>query len=483
MSQTLARTLVFVTSAAVLVVEILAARLLAPYLGVSLEVFTGIIGVILAGISLGAWLGGRTADRTDPTGLLGPLLVAGGLTALASPLVIDLIGPVLSTGPLSIVIGATVGFFAPAAILSAVPPVIVKIQLASLEDTGRVVGSYSAIGTAGAILGTFATGFVLIAAFPTRPIVITVGVLLAIVGAVLWASKSRWAALLSLGAAALLAVALMTFDGPCQYETTYHCAIVAVDEERPSGRVLILDRVRNSYVDVGDPTYLEFRYIQLMADVISVEAPEGPIDMVSIGGGGFTMPGYIEATRPASNNLVLEIDERLVEIGHDDLALSEAVDVVVEDARISMRDVADDSADIVVGDAFSGASVPWHLTTVEFNREIDRAMATDGVYVMNIIDYNHRRFVRSGARTLREIFAHVAVFAPLSYIDGDGGGNYVLVASQQPIDMTGIEAALAARGGVEIGIDGNRLTEFIGDGIVLTDDFAPVDQMLDPLRL
>ncbi|MGH8948141.1 MAG: fused MFS/spermidine synthase, partial [Acidimicrobiia bacterium] len=178
MPQLLARSLVFITSAAVLILEILAGRLLAPYLGVSLEVFTGIIGVILAGISVGAWAGGRAADRGDPRRLIGPLLVAGGLTAVASPLLVDLVGPAASTGPLSIVGLSLIGFFTPAAILSAIPPIVVKIRLASLQETGSVVGTYSAIGTAGAIFGTFVTGFVLIAAFPTRPIVIVVGVVL-----------------------------------------------------------------------------------------------------------------------------------------------------------------------------------------------------------------------------------------------------------------------------------------------------------------
>src|SRR5690606_40227462 len=105
----------------VLVIEILAQRLLAPYLGVSLEVVTGVIGVILAGIAVGAWAGGRTADRMDPAKLLGPVLIAGGLSALAAPVIVDLVGPAVSSaGPLSIVMLTTVGFFLPAAILSAV---------------------------------------------------------------------------------------------------------------------------------------------------------------------------------------------------------------------------------------------------------------------------------------------------------------------------------------------------------------------------
>ncbi|HEX6222129.1 MAG TPA: fused MFS/spermidine synthase, partial [Acidimicrobiia bacterium] len=421
MNPVLARSLVFFTSAAVLVIEILAARLLAPYLGVSLEAFTGIIGVILAGISFGAWLGGRSADRTDPHGLPGPLLIAGGLTALASPLIIDTIGPTLRIDAVSIVFAAAAGFFIPAAILSAVPPVIVKIQLESLDRTGRVVGTYSAIGTAGAILGTFVTGFVLIAAFPTRPIVIVLGAALTVTGVVLSLTRNAWT-LLALAAAGVLALALVGFSGPCEHETTYHCAIVDEDEANPSGRTLILDRVRNSYVDLQDPTYLEFRYVKLIADIIEVEAPEGPLDVVSIGGGGFTMPGYIEHTRPGSTNTVLEIDSKLVEIGREELALTDEIEVIVDDARTSLREVDDNGTDVVIGDAYSGASVPWHLTTVEYKTEIDRVLEPHGIYVMNVIDYGDLDFIRSQALTLSEVFPEVALFAPDSYLAGETGG-------------------------------------------------------------
>ncbi|HEU4895403.1 MAG TPA: fused MFS/spermidine synthase [Acidimicrobiia bacterium] len=480
MNQVLARALVFFTSAAVLVLEILAVRLLAPYLGVSLEVFTGVIGVILAGISIGAWLGGRAADRGDPRRLPGPLLVAGGLTAMLSPLVIDAIGPALSTDATSIVIAALTGFFIPAALLSAVPPVIVKIQLSSLESTGRVVGSYSAIGTAGAILGTFATGFVLIAAYPTRPIVLVVGGIITLAGVVLWSTKTTWviASLISMG---LIAGALVGLDGPCEFETTYSCAIVVEDEARPSGRTLLLDRVRNSYVDLADPTYLEFRYIRLMVDVIETEAPDGSLNVVSIGGGGFTLPGYIEHTRPGSANTVLEIDAKLVEIGRDELALSEDVEVIVDDARVSLRQVPTDHADIVIGDAYSGTSVPWHLTTVEYTEEIDRVLSPTGIYTMNVIDYDDLDFIRSEAATLLQVFSHVALFAPPDYLTGVAGGNYILIAAQRPIDVGAIESAISRRSGAEIGITGGELVRFIDGADPLTDDFAPVDQMLGSL--
>ncbi|HEX6300448.1 MAG TPA: fused MFS/spermidine synthase [Acidimicrobiia bacterium] len=477
MNQLLARSLVFFTSAAVLVIEILAARLLAPHLGVSLEVFTGIIGVILAGISLGAWLGGRAADRGDPRRLPGPLLVAGGLTALASPLIIDLVGPALSTDAVSIVFAAVVGFFVPAALLSAVPPVIVKIQLDSLDVTGRVVGSYSAIGTAGAILGTFVTGFVLIAAFPTRPIVVVLGVTLAVAGMALWSTRTRWA-VATVAVAGLLSLALLGLTGPCEYETTYHCAIIEVDDNRESGRTLVLDRVRNSYVDLEDPAYLEFRYIRLIVDIIEAEAPPGGLEVVSIGGGGFTLPGYVEHTRPSSGNTVLEIDQRLVDIGREELALTDEINVIVDDARISLGNVPTNHADVVIGDAYSGASVPWHLTTLEFTKQIERVLSPTGIYTMNVIDYGALAFIRAESATLLEVFSHVALWAPPNYLAGQGGGNFVLVASQEPIDVAAIADRIRARGGSEIGIEAAALREFIGDSSILRDDYAPVDQML-----
>lgn len=481
MPQLLARTLVFVTSAAVLILEILAGRVLAPYLGVSLEVFTGIIGVILAGISVGAWAGGRAADRGEPRRLIGPLLVAGGLTAMAAPLIVDLVGPAASIGPLSIVGLTLIGFFAPAAVLSAIPPIVVKIRLSSLQETGSVVGSYSAIGTAGALFGTFVTGFVLIAAFPTRPIVIVVGALLVGLGVGMWASRTVPSTVASLGSLLLLGWLLVVFAGPCQYETSYHCADVVVDSQRPSGRLLILDRGHNSYVDLDDPTHLEFRYIRVMVDLIDTEMPSGPLDVLSIGGGGFTFPGYLDATRPGTDHLVLEIDSRLVDIGRAHLGFDDEATVVIDDARRSIDGVAPGSIDVVIGDAFSGLTVPWHLTTVEFVETVGEKLARGGMYTINVIDQPAGRFARAEAATLEQVFEHVAVFAPPGYFTGARGGNFVLVGSHDPIDMEQVDAAISSRRGVEIGLSGSELDAFLDGARPLTDDFAPVDQMLTGL--
>jgi hypothetical protein len=95
-----------------------------------------------------------------------------------------------------------------------------------------------------------------------------------------------------------------------------------------------------------------------------------------------------------------------------------------------------------------------------------------------VIDFGDLRFARSAAAALSAVFDHVAVLAPPPYLEGDAGGNFVLVSSASPIDIDGIEAVIAARGGVEVGLSGPELASWIGETPVLRDDFAPVDQML-----
>jgi len=484
MSSLAARALVFFTSAAVLVLEILAGRLLAPYVGVTLETFTAIIGTVLAGISLGAWLGGRSADRHPPARLLGPLLIVGGLLSLAAPTIVELLGPGLSGGePVEIVLLTAFAFLLPAVALSAVPPVVVKLQLADLARTGTVVGRFSAVGTAGAIFGTFVTGFVLLAAFPTRPVVFGVGAALVVWGLVLVLRFGRHfvtAAATAVLGTLLAGAALAAVEGPCDTETTYYCARVVADRERPSGRVLWLDNVRHSYVDLDDPTHLEFRYTRIVADLVDTQTAPGPVDALYIGGGGFTLPRWLAAVRPGSTNTVLELDDGLVDIAVDRLGLDLGgiEEIRIGDARLTLGTFPEDGFDVIVGDAFGGYSVPWHLTTREFLEEVKAALRSDGIYIMNVIDRPPNAFAKAEAATLREVFTHVAVVAPPAYLEGASGGNFVLVASQAALDMEALVVALQVREAASVAIAGSEVEAWAGGIQPLRDDFAPVDELL-----
>ncbi|MPZ52745.1 MAG: spermidine synthase [Acidimicrobiia bacterium] len=480
MSLLSARLIVFFASAAVLVIETLATRLLAPYIGVSLETFTGVIGTVLAGISVGSWMGGRLADRGDPSRLLGPIFILGGLTAMASPTIVTMVGPAFTgANPVSIVVITALAFFLPATVLSAINPVIVKIRLESLANTGEVVGSFSAVGTAGAIVGTFLTGFVLLATIPTRPVVLGIGVLLILTGVGFSIRRGRSVVGAILGTL-ILGGLLLTVTGPCEWETAYACARVEADPENESGRILWLDRLRHSYIDLEDPEVLEFRYIRDFAGVIEATSDPGAIDVLSIGGGGFTMPRYLSSIRPGTENTVLEIDDALIEIATTELGLETTeMTIITEDARTALRGLPDDSFDMIIGDAFSGTSVPWHLTTVEFAQQLDERLRDTGTYVLNIIDYGDLDLVRSVLATLEQVFTSVAVAAPPEYLAGSDGGNFVVIAGHQPIDTDALNQTLDAMASRSITITDDELDVFIADARPLTDDFAPVDQMID----
>jgi spermidine synthase len=475
---------VFATSAAVLVIEILAARLLAPYVGVTLETYTAIIGVVLAGISLGAWVGGRLADRGDPRRLLGPAVMLGGALALTTVPVVRFAGGGLPPGQTTTTIMlALLGFFPSATVLSAVAPMVVKVQLATLAQAGTVVGRLSAIGTAGAIVGTFVTGFVLVSAFPTPPVLVGVG------GALLLGGLAIALTLGAGGEQPLAAIAVLGLlgggittvaDSPCQVETAYHCAAV-VQLAPCEGRTLYLDTLRHSCVHLDDPTRLDFSYMQLFSDVITATAPDdAPLDALHVGGGGFSLPRYLRAKRPGSTSLVLELDGRLVEIAEDDLGLETGPDLRVEvgDARTALYEQPDDAYDLVIGDAFGGLAVPWHLTTREIVEEIRRTLRPGGIYAVNIIDYPPLGFARAEAATLRAVFSHVAVIAPQRRLDGEEGGNFVLVVSDEPLPLDAIARSNAERGDDDTVATGVDLDAFIGGAMVLTDDYAPVDQLL-----
>src|SRR5688572_11324751 len=171
-SRGVAALLVFVASGAVLVLEILGVRLLAPYVGLTLETYTTIIGVVLGGIALGAATGGRAADHLDPSRLLAALLVTGGVLALTTVPLIRLLGEAFEGAGQASALALSLFALLPAAtVLSAVTPVVVKLQLGNLAESGTVVGRMSAWATAGALAGTFCTGFLFV---PLLPVSVTV---------------------------------------------------------------------------------------------------------------------------------------------------------------------------------------------------------------------------------------------------------------------------------------------------------------------
>lgn len=484
----LAVALVFGTSAAVLVLEILASRLLAPYVGVSLETYTGIIGTILAGIAVGAWAGGALADRVDPRRLLPVLLMLGGALAITTIPVVRVIGSGSSGGggPMILILSAF-GFLPSATVLSAVPPAVIKLQLRNLDETGSTVGQLSAWSTAGAIFGTFFTGFVLVATAAVSTLIVSTGVSLMLggvamavfAGSATASPAAQTTELMSIaGLAAMSILGVVAIDSPCETQTSYYCLSVVEDADDASQKVLVLDDLRHSFVDTDDPGVLSFWYVRRLVDAI--ESAPAADDILYLGGGALTIPRYVRHTAPGTNQRVFEIDGELIEVVENEMGLDrdlpEPIDIVVGDARLSLDDVADDSADIVIGDAFGSRSVPFHLATEEFMLEIDRVLRPGGVYAANIIDGGGQKFLAAEAATLAQVFDYVVVIRGDSIASG-ARGNSVIIASNTPLDPAAFDQLRIAAG--DPGEVVTNFEAFIGGAAILTDDFAPVDQLIN----
>lgn len=478
MTRGLAAGLLFFLSAAVLVMEILGARLLAPVVGLSLETYTAIIGVVLAGISVGHALGGQLADRYGWQQVLAPCVAAGGLLALGIVPTIALLGEGIDEpGVVDAVALALAAFFLPTAALSAASPIVTKAQLQDLDETGRVVGSLSAWSTAGALAGTFLTGFVFVVSFPTSRILYTLGGILAVVAAALWPRKSRrWRGSAIAIVIVLAEVLPSALPGRCQTETPYYCVRIRASRVNPNARVLSLDRLSHSYVDLEDERRLGFRYQRVVASILAaLPARQQGLSVLHIGGGGFAFPRYVTATHPDSYNRVLELDPDLPNIAAKELDFAlESTDVSSGDARARLRGEPAARYDLVVSDAFGSLDPPWHLATAEAAWLVRRALSSDGVYAMNIVDAGALKFLGAGVATLRSVFPAVAVVVPPRG-SAEEPANSIIVASARPVDLD-----------LDPG-DGRVLTtaevdHLVNDAPVLTDDFAPVERLISRRR-
>ena len=173
--------------------------------------------------------------------------------------------------------------------------------------------------------------------------------------------------------------------------------------------------------------------------MLDSQLPDGPASSLSIGGGGFTFPRYVDATHPGGLNTVLELDPAVVDVAEDELGLDPiTLDIRTGDARMTLRETSEGIYDVVIGDAFGGPAVPWHLTTREFAEEFSARLAPGGFYVLNLIDYPPLGFARAQTATLAAVFDYVVVIAPPDYLAGERGGNFVVVASDSAIDLQGL---------------------------------------------
>lgn len=467
--------------------ELVAARILAPVIGVSLYTWTSVIGVVLAGISLGNFIGGRLADaRPGRRTLAYQYLASAGACAIVlilSRLLEHLTAPASWPAQLQVLWLAALLFFLPAVLLGTITPMIVKLSLNSLDETGRVVGRIQAAASLGSIVGVFLTGFVLISVFGTRAVLADVTVVLlglAIATNVPWSAPNQVAAraATTVGAAALfitfgVSVLTLTYNDPCYRESNYYC-IKVFSDDTGKYRQLSLDLLIHGIVSVKDPTQLVYPYERLYGQVVDAKyGRKRALRAFTIGGGTYTFPRYLERYHHGST-LVAEIDPEVTDTAREELLLRDtpAIQIVHGDARPVLRDrPKNDLYDLVLGDAFGDIAVPYHLVTREFNEIVKQHLAPDGIYLVNIVDGVHYDFLRSYMKTLAQTFPQVRLMAAPGVTASGEQDTFVVVASQQPVPQT---ANMVPAAQVAALLKAHHAT-------TLTDEHVPVDQLLAPV--
>ena len=492
--------IVFLASACSLIIELVAGRIMAPYVGVSLYTWTSIIGVVLAGISLGNYLGGKIADRWRSRKTLGILLLLSGILSLSILLTIDLLkgSPfTLSLVPKILFLAAVI-FFPPSCILGTISPIVVKLTLENIDETGNIVGKIYAFGALGSIVGTFLTGFILISLLGTRLIVFIVAVTLVLMSIVFgdWRrTKIDFAVLLIFFAGfAYLMYNQGRLQSPFLMETNYYT--INVNETPMSDgttrKELVLDHLIHSYSWIDDPTRLEYGYEKIYAEIADYVAQDHPsLKTLFIGGGGYTFPRYVEAVFPGSKIDVIEIDQGVTKTAYDYLGLrpDTRIRTFNEDARIFFdnNSQAGMKYNLIMGDAFNDLSVPYHLTTHEFDDKIKQLLEPDGFYMANVIDnYKRGEFLRAFLNTLKKSFNYVYLFGLSSDWDWDGSSTYIVLGGNVPLDVHEFERVASENGTKQvIGtlLPENQLEEYLHNGrmLVLTDDYVPVDNLMAPI--
>jgi len=506
---------VFISSACIMVLELVAGRLIARFLGASLYTWTSVIGVVLAGITLGNYLGGRIADRFPPRKALALLFAVASVACVATVALNNIIA--LWTWlwqfnwPLRVFSHVTLVFLIPSVILGTISPVVAKMALDRGLATGRTVGDIYAWGAAGSIAGTFAAGYYLIATMGSVAIIWAVAIVLLAMAVLYW-SRLKILYLWAL----LFAGALTTGLGPWQwaqkagaalafrpqpdsaiiYETESQYSYIQVRRisEQPEKRQFLQDKLVHSAINIDDPTDLEYHYEKVYAAVTRrFSRHKENLAFLTLGGGGYVFPSFIERTWPTSRNDVVEIDPAVTETAMNvfyprnntsirtiSMDARNYVDELVEGQKTGQPKI---TYDFIYEDALNNYSVPYQLTTRQFNEKLAHILAQDGIYMVELIDnYQSGLFVGAFVNTLELTFPYVYVISDPDESVRKERQTFVVIASRRSLDLENIGAEY--KQGLRVWLFSEAEIERLkakSHGLVLSDDYAPVENLLAPV--
>jgi spermidine synthase len=523
------RAIVFACGAALMGLEIVAARVLAPALGNSIYVWGSVISMVLAALAVGYWLGGQTADRYGPMRVLPAVIAGAAATAVLAPFIAQAVLPwVADLGPRagSLVASALI-FFAPALLLAMVSPLGVRIAASrGMSHVGRSAGGLYAISTAGSIVGTLAVSFWLIPMLSLEPLIVWTGFALAVtalvalalplsaagaaasgseadrtpsdtaatMGPATWATLALVAAAVALGAFVLVSVAPPPAENSFgeavlfREDTQYHRVTVTEDDD---ARHLRFDRSHQTAVALDDPYESLIRYPDYLHLALAAKPDAERVLVLGLGGGAVTQRMWRDYPEVRIDSV--EIDPVVVDVSRHYFGLTEdeRSAVFVEDARRFVQ-TTDGTYDIVVVDAYYADALPFHLTTEEFFGEVKERLAPDGVVAYNVIssvEGDGSDLFRSMYRTADGVWDDLWVFPIGIGEDGDAEAhrNVIVLATDAGVAEDVLLDRIAGRVDGRVTIDGfedfgdDLYAEVVrvGDVPLLTDSHAPTDSLIE----
>jgi spermidine synthase len=476
---------VFVVGAASLGTEIAVARLIAPFFGASNLVWANTIAVVLVALSVGYWVGGRLADRWKTMGSLAALVTVAAILLGAVPFAAEpflrLSGRAFSSLSVGIFAGSLASLLVlvalPLLLVGAVTPWALRLELADLGDTGRTSGRLSAIGTAGALVGTFAASLVLVPYVGTRQTFLIFALSLAVVAA---PALPRRVLLVSI----VLIVALLIPQGLIKpaaagervlYETETRYQYAQVVQTGDGTRYLELNEGQAEHSVFRPDTVLTGGYWDSLLTLPFAALGQAPRSMAVLGNGAGTVDRAYAHYFPDTSIDAVEIDPALTQIGIRWFGLQRRpqLHLITADARPFLR-TTDHRYDTIVVDAYRQPYIPFYLTTTEFFALVRQHLQPGGVVIVNVGQ-------PSGQHALEEVLAATMRTAfPTVRRDQVSDSNTMLLGSVGPLTTSDLsDAAVPADLRAQSQVEAASLQGPLPGGQVYTDDKAPIEQLID----
>lgn len=477
---------VFTSGALVMIYEIIGSRILAPFIGTSTYVWTSLIGVILGSLSLGYYLGGKTADKKPDLQILAAVMFFAGAFLSATILLHNVVLATISSISLGLELKSIIAallLFAPASVLFGfVTPYAVRLKMNAVEDAGKTVGRLYALSTVGSILGTFLAGFVLLPTVGSiRTLYLITGILflLSFILAPFALTSAKLFFLIMFPSAIAFNevygyMMFRTFELH-DFDTHYNrLQIYNTIDKRTNQpiRVLITDPLSTQsamFLESGELALNYSKYYHLLRYF----KPDFQSTLI-IGGAAYSFPKEYLQKYPGKQIDVVEIDPQMTQIARRFFRLEDNpnLKIVHEDGRTFLNQ-NEKKYDVILIDAFNSMySIPFQLTTREAVQKMNNSLKDDAIVILNLvsaIEGKGSMFLQAEYKTFAETFPHVYLFRVEPEKALNITQNLILVAAKTDKALTAPDEQISV-------LLKNRYENTIDSSLpVLTDDFAPVE--------